>query len=192
MAKLDKDLAGALKTAKTKSMHFALVEKTPGEGTLIVSKNPVPQSAIAEAQKDLGGGGKIFKGQCAIDAKTGELVFEGDGSEPPVRTLKAVIARDAGMASLKINARKAKPGVSIDDVLNAIQDDDAKQAEQRLDDIVKSRTYQKTKSLGGIEADALKKMTEAAKRLIDQKAFKQADEAMAKLKAFAEKPTETM
>ena len=35
MSKIDRDLAGALKTAKTKKMYFALVEKKLGEGTLI-------------------------------------------------------------------------------------------------------------------------------------------------------------
>ena len=192
MAKIDKDLAGALKTAKTKSMHFALIEKAPGEGTLIVSKNPVPQSAIAEAQKDLGGGGKIYKGQCATDAQTGELIFEGDGSEPPVRTLKAVIGRDAGMPTLKINSRKAKAGVTIADVMDVVRSDEAAQAEKSLDDIVKSRNYQKTKSLGGLAADSLKKLTDKARRLIDQKAYKQAADAMDELKAFAEHPTQTM
>ena len=35
MSKIDKDLLEALKKAKSKKMYFALVEKTPGEGTLI-------------------------------------------------------------------------------------------------------------------------------------------------------------
>jgi hypothetical protein len=191
MAKIDKDLVGALKQAKTKTMFFALVEKTPGEGTLIVSRNPIPQSAIGDAQKDLGGGGKIFKGHCSTNPTTGELVFETDTEPPAVRTLKAVISRDAGL-NLKVSSQKAKAGVTIQDILGAVDDDRKEQDEKRLDDITGGDAFKKSKALGGIVADALNKQVENVKRLIDSKDFKKAEQALDELKKLAENPTEDL
>src|SRR5262245_58204225 len=114
MSKLDQDLAGALKRAKTKPMYFALVLKAPGEGTLIVNKDPVKPAAIAEAKKDLGGG-QIIKGRCSGD-KDGQLVFETPKDPPAAlaKTLKAVIVRDAHL-TLKVDARKAADLTDDDD-----------------------------------------------------------------------------
>ena len=53
----DLDLATALKMAKGKKMYFAFLLKG-SEGTLIVSKKKVPPKQIAEAKKELGGGGE--------------------------------------------------------------------------------------------------------------------------------------
>ncbi len=105
MSRIDRDLAGALKQAMKKSMHFALVISAPGEGTLIVSKNPIQPKAIAEAKEDMGGG-QVVKGRCTGD-KDGRLVFETAKEPPPTltKTLKAVISRDAGL-TLKVDARK--------------------------------------------------------------------------------------
>jgi len=186
MANIDKDLAGALRQAKTKRMHFALVEKKQGEGTLIVTKSPTPQSAIAEAQRDLGGG-KIFKGECFLDDKTGELIFETDTEPPSVNTLKAVIKRDAGL-TLKVNSRKALIG-AIADLLN---EDRTAEAEKRLADIQKGSAFKQAMSQGGLVADALNKQVENVKKLIDSKDFKNAGKAMDELEKLAESPTEDL
>jgi hypothetical protein len=190
MSKIDKDLVGALKLAKTKEMFFALVEKTPGEGTLIVSRNAVAQSAINEAPKDLGGG-KIFKGHCATNPTTGELVFETETDPPAVKTLKAVISRDAGL-TLKVNAQKAKPKVTIKDVLGAIDDDRKQQVEKRLADITNGDAFKKSQALGGIVADSLNKEVQNIKSLINNKNFTAAEKALDELKQLAEQPTEDL
>jgi len=106
MTKVDRDLANSLKLAKTKAMRFVLVIKAPGEGTLIVSKNAIKPSDIEEAKESLGGG-QVIKGRCIGDAK-GQLIFE-TAKEPPnglVKTVKAVIKRDAGLL-LDVDARRA-------------------------------------------------------------------------------------
>ncbi len=186
MANIDKDLAGALRQAKTKRMHFALVEKKAGEGTLIVTKSPTPQSAITEAQRDIGGG-KIFKGECFLDDKTGELIFETETEPPSVNTLKAVIKRDAGV-TLKVNSRKALIG-AIADLLN---EDHKAEAEKRLSDIEKGSDFKHAMSQGGLVADTLKKQADDVRKLIDDKDYKNAGKAMDELEKLAKNPTEEM
>jgi hypothetical protein len=191
MAKIDKDLVGALNKAKTKQMHFALVEKKAGsEGTLIVYKDPVPQAKITEAQDALGGG-KIYKGRCFTDPATGELIFETDTDPPSVATLKAVIRRDAGQSSLKLNSRKGKPKVTIDDVMNVVTDRENK-VKKRLDDITRGDAFKRSLSLGGIVADTLKKQEENIKKSIERQDFKKAEKELDDLKKLAENPTDAM
>ena len=108
MPRIDRDLAAALKKAKTKAkkdaMYFALVIKAPGEGTLIVNRNQVKPEAIAKAKKDLGGG-QIVKGRCS--GEDGQLVFATPKEPSPTlaKTIKAVIHHDAGL-TLKVDARR--------------------------------------------------------------------------------------
>ncbi len=106
MTTIDRDLAGALKLALTKPMNFALVIKAPGEGTLIVSKKPIPIGAIAQAKRELGGG-QIVKGRCT-GGPSGQLVFETAKEPAPnvAKTIKAVIKRDAGL-TLNVETKQA-------------------------------------------------------------------------------------
>ncbi|MGE0383097.1 MAG: hypothetical protein AB7Q97_00080 [Gammaproteobacteria bacterium] len=190
MAKIDKDLAAALKTAKTKKMFFALVEKAPGEGTLIVSRNPIASSAISQAQRELGGGGKIFKGQCATEPGTDELVFETETDPPAVRTLKAVIARDAGL-TLKVDSRKAKPAL-IDSIRDTISADAKADAEKRLSGITGGAEFRRARAQGGLVAESMDKQVEKVRRLIDARAWPQANAAMDDLEQMAARPTEDL
>src|SRR5207244_13094535 len=116
-----------------------------GEGTLIVNKDPTSAAKIAEAKKDLGGG-KVYTGTVHYDPKTDELVFETPGDPPDVRTLRAVISRDAGL-SLKVAARKAG-SLTIKDVVDAVEDLDKEEVKKGLSDLVKSDTYKLVLSLG--------------------------------------------
>ncbi len=186
MSKIDADLAGALKKAKSKKMNFVLVEKTAGEGTLIVRSDSIPQGKVDEAKNDLGGG-KIYKGECSTDPKTGELIFETDSDVPAVRTLSAVIKRDAGM-NLKVNSRKK--GKLMDDIANLLKADQKEQATKRLNDITGGSDYKKALTLGGPVADVLKKQVDAIKKSIDRGDTKSADKQMDDLKKLAEHPTE--
>src|SRR5262245_26270205 len=177
MSKIDQDLVAALKRAKTKPMtepmYFALVLKAPGEGTLIVNKNPVKPAAIAEAKKDLGGG-QIFKGRCAGD-KSGQLVFE-TAKVPPAylaKTLKSVIIRDAGL-TLKVDAHKAADLSDDDDstadptTATPKADDKAAKKEALLKRL-KALTPAITRALAtkGPNADAVRTQLAKVKSLID-------------------------
>src|SRR5579859_874231 len=171
MSKIDRDLAAALKQAKTKRMNFALVMKAPGEGTLIVSKNKVLAAAIAEAKKELGGG-QIYQGKCAGNS-SGALIFETPMDPPQTltKTLKAVIRRDAGM-TLELDARKGAQ----------TEDDDEKGADsagpgkaapdkeairKRLEGVaVQFGKIQKSAVSRGPDANALRAELEKAKSLI--------------------------
>lgn len=51
MSVIDRDLAAALKQAKSKDMSFVLMSKAPGEGRSIVSKDRIQISAIDEAKR---------------------------------------------------------------------------------------------------------------------------------------------
>jgi hypothetical protein len=186
MAKIDADLAGALKKAKTKRMNFVLVEKTAGEGTLIVRSDTISGGKIDEAKRDLGGG-KIYKGECFTDPATGDLIFETDSDPPAVRTLSAVIKLDAGL-NLKVNARKK--GKLMDDIMDAVNADKKDQATQRLNGITNGTAYKRSLSLGGPVADVLKKQVEKVKKAIDRKDFRNAEHDMDELKEMAEHPTE--
>ncbi len=106
MSTIDRSLAEALKSAKTKSMNFVFVSKSPGEGRLIVCKDRISSHAIDQARKELGGG-QVLQGRCTGDGN-GQVVFETN-NEPSLtlaRTLKTIITRDAGL-NLKVDARKA-------------------------------------------------------------------------------------
>jgi hypothetical protein len=179
MAKLDKDLAGALKTLKSdkkKRMHFALVEKKEGEGTLIVFRSAVPQDKITEAQKDLGGG-KIFKGECFTDPKTGEIIFETTTDPPSTKTLKAVIKLDAGL-TFKLDSRKAPPKM-IDAVMDAITAD---RPLNRLNDITNGADFKKAMSLGAAAAAILNKQVEEIKEAIKANDVKKTEDGLKQLK----------
>ena len=118
MTTIDRDLAGALKTARQKPMRFVLVVKAPGEGTLIVSKNPISVGTIAQAKQELGGG-QVVKGRCSA-GPGGELVFETP-KEPAAnldKTIKAVIKRDAGL-NLKVETRRANDLLDEEDEAKA-------------------------------------------------------------------------
>ena len=152
MTKLDRDLAGALKTARQKSMHFALVLKAPGEGTLIVSKNPVSGGSIAQAKQELGGG-QIIKGRC-VGGPSGQLVFE-TAKEPAAnlaKTLKAVIARDAGL-NLKIETRRASDLVDEEDEARAkaLEDEKVKKEVERIEKIPKMEAAYETGVKDGLD-----------------------------------------
>jgi len=118
MTTIDRDLVGALKTARQKPMRFVLVLKAPGEGTLIVSKNPISAAAIAQAKQELGGG-QVVKGRCS-GGSGGELVFE-TAKEPVAnldKTIRAVIKRDAGL-TLKVETRRANDLLDEEDEAKA-------------------------------------------------------------------------
>ncbi|MCI0683736.1 MAG: hypothetical protein L0Y71_16645 [Gemmataceae bacterium] len=183
---IDKDLAGALKQAKTRTMNFALVEKKKGEGTLIVNSGDVKSSAIAEAEKAIGGT-KTYKGKCFTDENTGELMFETTSDVPSVDTLKAVIKRDAGM-TLKVNSRK-ETAAKVLDMLGAKLKENA---QKRLAGIEGGADFKKAMSLGGPVADDLKKRVKEIKNLIDRNDSKKANEAMDRLDKVAKNPTQTL
>src|SRR5262249_54701790 len=190
-------LAGALKTAKTKPMYFALVEKTQvKEGTLIVSKNPIPTKAITEAQKDLGGGGKIYKGRCVPD-KTGLLIFE-TAKDPPAtlaKTIKAVILRDAGLP-LKVDTRKASDLVDDDspDPAPASTGPSTTPKDNTSDAAAKAdvakrlaalmEAYKKAQSGGGPDAELLQKYMQRVKTAIEKKDYAAAADALDDLEEF--------
>lgn len=150
MSKIDADLAAALKQAKTRPMYFAVVMKSPGEGTLIVSKTKVSPKAINEAKQDLGGG-QIFQGRCAGE-ETGGLMFT-TSKEPPAtlnKTLKAVISRDAGL-TLKVDVQQGA----------AAADDEDKESGQGSAPSIASKGPEPdkngiTKRLGGVVAEYTK------------------------------------
>ncbi len=175
MSKIDRDLAAALKQAKTKPMNFALVMKAPGEGTLIVSKNKVPSQAIADAKKQIGGG-QLIKGRC-VGNSAGELIFETPGDPPAVliKTLKAVIRRDAGL-TLPLDARK---GSQVEDDSDQDADDasssnangpasaDKEAIRKRLTTLAAQfAKIQKSAVARGPDANALRTEFEKAKTLI--------------------------
>src|SRR5258706_16222071 len=60
---LDAELAAGLKQAKGKRMYFAVVVKGGTDGALIVSKQKIPPTAIAEAKKKCGGSA-LIKSPC--------------------------------------------------------------------------------------------------------------------------------
>src|SRR5262249_33128566 len=162
---IDKDLVGALKQAKTKTMNFALVEKKKGEGTLIVNNGDVRSSAIDEAEKAIGAT-KTYKGKCFTDEATGELIFETTGDVPTVDTLKAGIKRDAGQ-TLKVNSRKADPKAKLAKIVDTANANAKANAQKRLADIEGSADFKKAMGLGGPVADGLKKQVNEIKKLID-------------------------
>jgi hypothetical protein len=106
MSTMDRELAAALKLAKTRAMNFAFVSKSPGQGRLIVCKDRINPKMIDEARKQLGGG-QILKGRCAGDGN-GQVLFETarDPGLGLAKTLKEVITRDTGLR-LQVDARKA-------------------------------------------------------------------------------------
>lgn len=197
MSKIDQDLAGALRKAKTKKMYFALVEKTPGEGTLIVYHAKVSSDAINDAKKDLGGG-KVYTGLCEGDPKTGALVFKTAKSPPAIRTLTAVIRRDAGV-NLKVESLadadvpdddadpKAKTPLTAADVVDAVYKEELA---NRLVELAKSNNYKTLMSRGGPIAEDLKKRIETVKALIGVKNYKMASQAMDELQKLVDKAIE--
>jgi hypothetical protein len=94
---LDAELAAGLKQAKGKRMYFAVVLKGGADGALIVSKQKIPPTAIAEAKKK-SGGSAVIKGACF--GEEGKHIFEV-AKEPPAtlaNTLKLIAKRDSGLA----------------------------------------------------------------------------------------------
>ena len=93
---IDVDLAAALKQAKNRRMYFAFVVKGGTDGALLVSKQKIPPTAIAEAKKKCGGS-TVIKGACF--GEEGKLVFE-TAKEPPAtlgNAIKLVARRDTGL-----------------------------------------------------------------------------------------------
>jgi hypothetical protein len=93
---LDADLANGLKQAKGKRMYFAVVLKGGADGALIVGKQKVPPTAIAEAKKKCGGSA-VIKGACF--GEEGKHIFEV-AKEPPAtlaNALKLIARRDSGL-----------------------------------------------------------------------------------------------
>ena len=58
---IDEELVTGLKAAKSKRMSFAVVLKGGSDGALIVSKQKIPPTAIAEAKKESGGSAVISR-----------------------------------------------------------------------------------------------------------------------------------
>src|SRR5262245_1576101 len=121
---VDRNLASGLRTAikvdatkeKTKAWNFVLVIKEAGWGTMIVRPKPIDKDDIETAKKELGGAKKLIKGRCSGDGKGG-LIFE-TGKAPDTeltKTLREVISKDAGMPSVKFEARKAGDLTDVDD-----------------------------------------------------------------------------
>lgn len=187
---IDKDLVGALKQAKTKTMNFALVEKKKGEGTLIVNSGDVKSSAIAEAEKAIGGT-KTYKGKCFTDEATGELIFETTAEVPSVDTLKAVIKRDAGLP-LKVNSRKADPKAKLAKIVDTANTNAKANAKKRLANIEGSADFKKAMALGGPVADDLKKQVNEIKKQIDSGETLKAFDAMDRLEKVAKNSTQSL
>jgi hypothetical protein len=94
---LDAELAAGLKQAKGKRMYFAVVLKGGADGALIVGKQKVPPTAIAEAKKKCGGSA-VIKGACF--GEEGKHIFEV-AKEPPAtlaNALKLIARRDSGLS----------------------------------------------------------------------------------------------
>ena len=94
---LDAELAAGLKQAKGKRMYFAVVLKGGADGALIVGKQKIPPTAIAEAKKKCGGSA-VIKGACF--GEEGKHIFEV-AKEPPAtlaNALKLIAKRDSGLS----------------------------------------------------------------------------------------------
>ena len=115
MADIDEKLAEALRQARKTPMFFTFVAK--GAGKLLVSKKKQTTQEVAGAKK-AAGGGTVFRGRCV--GEEGKLVFEL-AKEPPTtlnKQLKTIVTK-AGLASLKVEARKAA------DLVEEVDDADA-------------------------------------------------------------------
>ena len=198
MSKIDRDLAGALRTAvkldRTKAMNFVLVIKEAGWGTMIVSKKKIENKEIDQAKKELGAN-KVLKGRCSGDGK-GQLIFE-TAKEPDAaltKTLKTVITQDAGM-TLKFEARKAGDLTDDDDDKVATKatpkdDDKAKQKEALLNRL-KALAPDIARALAGPNATAVRAQLKTVKDLIDQEKFPEASKALDELeKLLGQDPLE--
>src|SRR6266403_104858 len=94
---IDEELVTGLKAAKSKRMSFAVVLKGGSDGALIVSKQKIPPTAIAEAKK-LSGGSAVIKGACFFEE--GKYIFEV-AKQPPAtlaNALKLIARRDSGLS----------------------------------------------------------------------------------------------
>ena len=109
----DKDLAAALKQAKTKKMFFAIVPKGT-DGKLIIAKKKIPAKDIAEAKKEIGGSAPVT-GKCFQD--NGTMVFLV--AKPAAPMLAAVVKKIA----------KRDGGLSIDPEFRVAGDADADEPE---------------------------------------------------------------
>lgn len=91
----DKELATALRQAKSKPMFFAFIAKGT-EGKLLVEKKKVSAKDISDAKKELGGG-MIFRGRAK--GEEGTIVFELAKEAPGTLAAltKKIIKRDAGL-----------------------------------------------------------------------------------------------
>ena len=187
---IDKDLVGALRLAKGKTMNFALIEKKKGEGTLIINSGDVKSSAIDEAEKAIGGT-KTYKGKCFTDEATGELIFETTGDVPSADTLKAVIKRDAGQ-TLKVNSRKPDSKAKLAKIVDTANANAKANAQKRLADIQGSADFKKAMAQGGPVAANLKKQVDDIKKQIDGGEILKALDAMKQLEKVAKNPTQSL
>jgi hypothetical protein len=183
MGEIDRDLASALKLAKTKPMRFVLVIKSPGEGTLIVSKNAIKTNAIEEAKESLGGG-QVFKGRCSGNEK-GVLVFE-TAKDPPngfVKTVRAVIKRDAGLL-LDVDARRAAD-LSDEDEQDASKAAAKANVTRRLAALTDSKSNAVLTT--GPDATLLQRQLETVKALIAKEDYTAAAQALDVLEQLFER-----
>ena len=92
----DKDLAAALKQAKTKKMFFAIVPKGT-DGKLIVAKKKIPAKDIAEAKKEIGGGAPVT-GKCFQDNGTMVFLVAKPAAPMLAAVVKKIAKRDGGLS----------------------------------------------------------------------------------------------
>lgn len=111
---VDKELAAALKLAKTKRMYFALVMKGGAQGTLIVQKMKIPPGKIDAAKKELGGAA-VVRGTCM--GEDGALVFET--AKPPApavaKLIKKIAKEEAGLTINPVARVAQKPDEDDDE-----------------------------------------------------------------------------
>ena len=92
----DKELAVALKQAKSKKMFFALVPKG-GDGKLIIAKKKIPPKQLAEVKKEIGGGAPVT-GKCFGEGDTMVFLVAKPVAPMLAALVKKLAKRDAGLA----------------------------------------------------------------------------------------------
>ncbi|HKD35496.1 MAG TPA: hypothetical protein VKB78_01810 [Pirellulales bacterium] len=99
----DKLLNKALRKAKTGEMFFAVIAKSATDGKLLMGRDKVPATELAEAKKSLGGG-QEYRGLCAGEDGTHVFYFRKDPPGTMAQLLKNLAKDDAGL-TIKVECR---------------------------------------------------------------------------------------
>jgi hypothetical protein len=196
MPEVDSQLVASLKLVKTTPMRFAFVTKGPNEGRLLLAKKPpVPPKEIAEAKKELGGGGQVFLGRCRWDKDNEQYVFEL-GKEPPATlaaTIRTIIRKETGL-NVKTFCRMATDLAAEEagthpetapvepPVAPPPQADPHAALVHRLNALagpIKAALAQK-----GPAAEQVQKLFASVSALLSKKAYAEADEQLGRLEAL--------